>query len=127
MVKKRNTAQKKLIFSELEGRCDHPSVATLYEDLKKKNSHISLSTVYRVLNDAAGVGEVVRIHVGMEDHFDGNISGHCHLICTECGAILDEKFPTEALSALAERSGYRLFSTHAEFYGLCPDCRICAE
>lgn len=122
MIKKRSTVQKRLIFSELKARCDHPSVADLYDDLQQKNPKISRSTVYRVLNDAADSGEVIRIHAGAQDHFEGRLHPHCHLICTDCGTIRDEELPTDALDGLVKRSGFSLSGSHAEFYGICPAC-----
>ena len=122
-MKKRNTVQKKVIFSALNARCDHPSATKLYEDLREDNPNLSKATVYRVLKDAAEEGAVLRIHVGSEDRIDGTVSGHSHIICEKCHAICDTEFPLKAVSDLEEKSGYRVRSRHVEFYGLCPECR----
>ena len=122
-MQKRNTAQKRAIFGALSSRRDHPSATRLYEDLKAKYPGISKATVYRVLKNAAEEGEILRIHVGSEDRFDGAAEDHCHIICTECGAIFDAPFPTLELSHLEEESGYEISSRHVEYYGLCAECR----
>lgn len=122
-MQKRNTEQKKAIFSSLSARKDHPSATRLYEDLKKIYPNLSKATVYRVLKNAADEGEILRIHVGSEDRFDGAREDHCHLICTECDAIYDAPFPAESLADLEKDSGYEISSRHVEFYGLCPKCR----
>lgn len=121
-MKKRNTAQKRAIFDALSSRCDHPSATRLYEDLKEKYPNISKATVYRVLKNAAEEGEILRIHVGSEDRFDGATEDHCHIICTECGAVCDVPFPAGALSGLEDASGYSISSRHVEYYGICPSC-----
>ncbi len=121
-MQKRNTAQKQAIFSLLSSRRDHPSATQMYEDLKEKFPSLSRATVYRVLNNAADEGLILRIHVGTEDHFDGAQEGHCHIICTNCNDIYDAPFPKEAISSLEKESGYKVSDRHVEFYGLCPKC-----
>ena len=121
-MQKRNTRQKEAIFSSLCARRDHPSAAQLYEELKKKLPNISLATVYRVLNAAADEGEIIRLHVGAEDRFDGAPEGHCHVVCHRCNRIFDAPYPSAAVSGLEEVSGYRIERSHVEFYGLCPEC-----
>lgn len=121
-MQKRNTPQKKAIFSLLSSRRDHPSATQMYEDLKEQFPTLSRATVYRVLNTAADEGLILRIHVGNEDHFDGT-QGHCHIICTSCNAIFDAPFPLEAISSLEKESGYKVSDRNVEFYGLCPSCR----
>jgi Fur family peroxide stress response transcriptional regulator len=122
-MQKRNTAQKKAIFTALQSRRDHPSATKLYEDLKEEYPNLSKATVYRVLKNAAEEGEVLRLHVGAEDRFDGDIEDHCHIVCTRCYEVLDAPFPAESIGDLAERFGYRTQSRHVEFYGLCPSCQ----
>ena len=116
----RNTAQKKAIFSELASRCDHPSATKLYEGLKEKYPNLSRATVYRVLNAAADEGEILRIHAGTEDHFDGT-QNHCHIICTECDHIFDATFPKNVIPDLQEESGYQVSGSNVVFYGVCPN------
>ena len=121
-MQKRNTAQKTAIFSELASRCDPPSAQKLYEDLKEKYPSLSRATVYRVLSTAADEGEILRIHAGKEDHFDGT-QNHCHIICTECDHIFDATFPQNVIPALQEESGYEVSGSNVVFYGICPDCK----
>lgn len=121
-MQKRNTAQKKAIFSALSSRCDHPSATRLYEDLKEQYPTLSRATVYRVLNAAADEGEILRIHAGTEDHFDGT-QNHCHIICTECNHIFDATFPKNVIPDLQKESGYRVTEKNVVFYGICPHCQ----
>lgn len=121
-MQKRNTEQKKAIFSELRERYDHPSATQLFEVLKERYPKLSRATVYRVLKDAADEGEILRLHVGSEDRFDGR-DGHCHVICTECGEIYDAPFPESVTDHLARESGYEISFRNAEFFGICPNCK----
>lgn len=121
-MQKRNTAQKKAIFSELSSRCDHPSASKLYEDLKERFPNLSRATVYRVLNAAADEGEILRIHAGTEDHFDAT-SHHCHIICSSCNDIYDAPFPKNVIENLGKVSGYEMSDKNVVFYGTCPACK----
>ncbi|MBR2615120.1 MAG: transcriptional repressor [Clostridia bacterium] len=122
-MQKRNTAQKKAIFAELSSRKDHPSATRLYEDLKEKYPGLSKATVYRVLKNAADEGEILRLHVGTEDRFDGDVRPHCHIVCTRCEDVFDAPFPLGALAPLEDASGYMLERGRAEFFGVCPACQ----
>lgn len=122
-MQKRNTAQKRAIMGALTSRRDHPSATRLFEDLKEENPNLSKATVYRVLKNAADEGEIIRLHVGAEDRFDGAAEDHCHIVCSACGKVCDVPFPTEALRPLEKESGFEISSRHVEFYGVCPECR----
>jgi len=122
-MQKRLTKQKIAIFNELRSRRDHPSATKIYEDLKEREPNLSKATVFRVLKNAADEGEIMRLHLGAEDRFDGAGEDHCHLICTVCSRISDVPFPEMELKDLADRSGYRICGSHVEFYGICPDCQ----
>lgn len=126
-MQKRNTAQKKAIFEELCARRDHPSATRLYEDLKERYPNLSKATVYRVLKNAADEGEILRLHVGSEDRFDGDAKDHLHVICTHCGDVHDEALPPMGLEKLEENYGYAISSRHVELYGVCPACQKAAE
>ncbi|MBQ4036866.1 MAG: transcriptional repressor [Clostridia bacterium] len=126
-MQKRNTAQKKAIFEELRARRDHPSATRLYEDLKERYPNLSKATVYRVLKNAADEGEILRLHVGPEDRFDGDAKDHLHVICTRCGDVHDEALPPMGLEKLEKNYGYAISSRHVELYGVCPACQKAAE
>ncbi len=122
-MKPRNTVQKTAIFTELSCRRDHPTATELFDTLKEAHPNLSLATVYRVLKNAADNGDVLRLHIGTEDRFDGDVSPHCHIICTQCGAIFDAPFPSDSVESLESSSGYTISESHVEFYGICPTCQ----
>ena len=125
-MQKRNTAQKKAVFQELCARRDHPSATRLYEDLRERYPNLSKATVYRILKNAADEGEILRLHVGPEDRFDGDIKDHLHVICTRCGDVRDEALPAMGLDGLDKVCGFEISSRHVELYGLCPACQKAA-
>ena len=103
----------------------HPTADVLYTVIRAKSPNVSLATVYRNLNQLVEAGQIARISVpGSADRFDPVADGHSHLICRECGEIVD--IPCSALPDLAstvkEATGCTVESCGLIFSGLCHNC-----
>lgn len=117
--------QRESIKNFLAGRKDHPTAEMIYTSLRKEQPRISLGTVYRNLALLTELGEIQKISTGDgPDHFDGDVSRHCHFICRHCHHVSDLKtasmdaiMETAALGFDGEIEGYV-----ANFYGLCQQC-----
>ncbi len=90
MTTQRNTTQKIKILEFLRSVKTHPSAEDVYKAVKEDLPTISLGTVYRNLNLLAEQGEILKLELGGEFRFDGDICHHVHYICQECGIIVDE-------------------------------------
>ena len=90
----RRTHQRMEIYKEIKSARDHPSVELIYERLKPKMPTISLDTVYRTLTMFVELGLVRRVY-GKEPlaRYDADTSSHHHMICRECGEIIDFDWP----------------------------------
>lgn len=120
-----STRQRDLIIEQFLKTRDHVSVEDLLTRVRKENSKIGHATVYRTLK------LLVESGVAMERNFgDGfarfEVAGehHDHLICTECGKIIEfEDDEIERLQEqLAKRHGFLLERHRHELYGKCQDC-----
>ncbi|MDO4286919.1 MAG: transcriptional repressor [Eubacteriales bacterium] len=115
--------QRELIREVLEQSDGHPTADAVYQEVRKKEPTISLATVYRNINQLADNKMIRRVVVpGDSDHFDHTLAYHEHMICTQCGCVVDiwpEKPLREQLRCMsdAEITGYDLV-----LYGLCRDC-----
>ena len=72
-------------------KMEHITAEQMYRMLAKKDPHIGLATIYRTLNLFCEAGLAQARHFGTQTQYD-NISHkghHDHLICTQCGAILE--------------------------------------
>ncbi len=117
--------QRESIRTYLDEHRTHPTAETVYLDLKKEFPKISLGTVYRNLNLLADDGEILRISSGSgPDHYDGNRSPHYHLICEECGRVIDINVDLQIqLEELANRHFDGKINSHVtHFFGQCPEC-----
>jgi Fur family peroxide stress response transcriptional regulator len=123
----RITPQRLAVLKILATSAGHPSVEKIYQKVKKDFPTTSLATVYKTLIVMKEVGEVLELGFGEGgNRYDGNKPyPHPHLICTECGKIIDpqiEALPgmTEALMAA---TGFKINTHRLDFFGVCPDCQ----
>jgi Fur family peroxide stress response transcriptional regulator len=112
------------ILSKSEG---HPSAEQIYEQIKADFPTTSLATIYKTLSLLKNMGEVLELtFANLSSHYDGNKPyPHPHLICTQCGQILDPEF--EAVAGIsqekARQTGYKITHQQLNFFGLCPQCQ----
>ena len=120
------TTQRRAVLRALAARMDHPTADQLYEDLQSEHPDMSRTTVYRVLDTLVGLGVVTRVsHPGAAVRYDAITARHHHLVCTECGAMIDLVAP--ALDALpapkALPHGFEVLGYSVHFHGTCAACR----
>lgn len=114
------TNPRRVILKTLSAAEDHPSVEELYERAKKRDSSISLATVYRTLNLLDEMGLVIKHDFkGTYARFEINADDHYHLVDVDNGDVIE--FHNDALEELktkiAEELGYDLVDYTLELYG----------
>ena len=123
----RLTPQRQAMLRILAKSEGHPSAEQIYEKIKVDYPTISLATVYKTLNLLKNMGEVLEVtFASVGSHYDGNKPyPHPHLICTQCGQILDPQLESMAGIAeeIARQTGYRITHQQLNFLGLCPRCQ----
>ena len=78
------------IYEYLCGTKAHPSANMIYNDLKPSIPKLSLGTVYTNLKLFEELGQVTRVaNVNGFERYDADTSEHVHLVCDECGAVID--------------------------------------
>ncbi len=133
MVKKlrehryRITPQRLAILRILAASAGHPSVEKIYQKVKQDFPTTSLATVYKTLIVMKEVGEVLELGFGEGgNRYDGNRPyPHPHLICTECGKIMDPDLVSlpEMTEALMSATGFKINTHRLDFFGVCPGCQ----
>ena len=122
-----NTTQQRELIIEQFLRCrDHVSIEDLLARVKKRNPKIGYATVYRTLKLLVDAGLAAHRQFGEgQARFELAGSHHDHLICTECGHIVE--FEDEAIEdlqdAIARRFGFQLQKHRHELYGVCGKCQ----
>ncbi len=123
----RLTPQRLMILSAVENVDDHISAEEIHAQIVAKYPNINISTVYRTLELLKRLGLVtetdlgggrVRYHPAEKGH-------HHHLVCRECGAIidLDESVLAPFKSALLQEYKFSADLRHLAIFGRCISCR----
>lgn len=130
------TITRKAILDFLSKTSKHMSAQEIYDSLLKLYPGIGLSTVYRTLDLLSRMGLVNKLNIGegksRYEYKPGEESAHHHhLICTNCGRIIDySDFLDEELlligkieKNLARKHDFVVKEHSIDFYGLCKNCR----
>ena len=132
MVKQglRSTEQRRLIIDRFFEERRHITIDDLLALVKAEDARIGYATVYRTLKmlTAAGVAHERQFGDGFTRYelADDEQSHHDHLICIDCGRIIEFEEPAiESLQErVAARFGLRVEYHKHELYCACtrPDC-----
>jgi len=122
----RLTPQRLMILSAIENSANHISAEEIYAQVIDKYPHVNISTVYRTLELLKRLGLVtetdlgggrVRYHPAEKGH-------HHHLVCRQCGTIidLDGALLSPLKSALLREYKFSADLRHLAIFGRCVKC-----
>ena len=117
--------QREAIRTYLMSTTSHPTAEMVYEAVRPMYPKISLGTVYRNLSLLVELGEAVKVTgVNGQDHFDGNVLPHTHVVCLNCGNVFDLDMPEyeDMDRQAAEHFKGSIIRHSLYFYGYCADC-----
>jgi Fur family ferric uptake transcriptional regulator len=122
------TAERQALFDELFARHEHFEADELLVRLRDKHKKISRATIYRALDLLVDSGIVGRVRIGESGYrYERLRAGehHDHLICNECGRVMEFFEPRiESLQdEVCERYGFLALSHSHQMRGLCRQCR----
>jgi len=113
------TNQRVEILNYFNNSINHPTVEEVYNEFWKKLTRISKATVYQNLKYLAEKSLIREVNVKGVSRFESNLKSHHHLICKNCGRIMDfeSKELTEfSLELIKNMEGYQVESTTTNFY-----------
>ena len=124
----KRTGQRDTILRTFLDTRDHLSTDELYRLVRKKDSRIGFTTVYRTLKLLAecGLASEVDFRDGIA-RFEHQYQrrNHHHLVCTECGSSVE--FFSPEIDRIEQEVGRRnkyLPTRHSfQIYGVCQKCR----
>lgn len=125
-TKVRMTPQRHAILEFLFNCESHPTADDIYKSLEDQFPNMSVATVYNNLRVFKEAGLVRELTYGdSSSRFDSNTTDHYHVICDQCGKIVDFHYPgLDEVETLAEHvAGFKVRNHRMEVYGTCPDCR----
>jgi len=131
ILKKENlryTAQRQAVYDEICDSDKHRTAEEIYFALHNNNLNVSRATVYRTIEVLVNNRLARRLDVG-----DGlsryehrlNTEHHDHLICVECGTIIEfsnQKIENIQLD-IATQFKFKLKHHLHHLFGICKDCQ----
>ncbi len=123
----KSTQQRDVIVDLFIRSSGHMSIDDLLAKVRRKNPKVGYATVYRTMKllTEAGIATARQFGDGQTrfEVSDGEDHHHDHLICNQCGLILE--FENDAIERLQEEmaeslGGFKLVRHKLELYGVCP-------
>jgi Fe2+ or Zn2+ uptake regulation protein len=121
-----------LILALLARRREHLTTQGIHRILENGGYKLGAATIYQNLNRLAHEGLVRRL-IGPDGlaRFEANLSPHHHLLCVECGRIVDAGLNERSLRHLnpvdlvtgKPARGWEFNGAQVELKGVCPSCR----
>ena len=119
------TTQRRAVFEAILDRSDHPTAELLYRAVRSQLPQISRMTVHRILGTFVSLGLVAKTcHPGSAARFDPKLHQHHHLVCLDCGCIIDvedprlNRIPWPKVNA----KEFQIADYHIHFRGQCARC-----
>ena len=123
----RLTPQRLMIVSAIENSPDHISAEEIYSQVVDKYPNVNISTIYRTLELLEQLGLVTETDLGggRVRYHPADKGHHHHLVCQECGAIIDlnESVLSPLKDALLREYDFIADLRHLGIFGRCVKCR----
>jgi Fur family peroxide stress response transcriptional regulator len=121
------TPQRIAIYTYLIDTKAHPSVETIYHDLKEDYPAMSLATVYKTVATLRDAHLIQEFNVGEDSHrYDAVTDFHPHLVCTCCHRVYDysaEISFRKLKQQVKQQTDFEINNLSVNFYGICSECR----
>jgi Fur family ferric uptake transcriptional regulator len=122
----RMTPQRMMVLSAIEKSDHHISAEEIYAQVIARYPHLNISTVYRTLELLHWLGLVTQTDLGggRVRYHPADKGHHHHLVCQECGRVIDlDESVLENLKTVIRRD-YKFDPDmrHMAFFGHCADC-----
>jgi len=113
----------------IENEGNHLTVEEIYDEVKKECPEIGLATVYRTVQLLDELGVICKISLNdgcnrYELIHEYENHQHHHLICSECGKIIEvEGDLLDSLESSIQKKYNFIVKNHSvKFFGVCSDC-----
>jgi Fur family transcriptional regulator, ferric uptake regulator len=117
------TARRLVVAALVHGRA-HPTADDVAAFVQTEHPEIALSTIYRTLDALEGLGLVEHTHLGHGSAVYHLSAPHQHLVCEQCGAVIDA--PAALLDDLREhvrvQYAFEIHVGHFAMLGRCGPC-----
>lgn len=122
------TVQRRVVLEVVLSREDHPTADQIFDDVRRRIPDVSRTTVYRVLDTLVQIGVIGKpSRLGSAARYEPNIHRHHHLVCMQCGKVMDIEDDGAGLDTGAlltqPAQGFEVVDYSIHFHGVCESCR----
>ena len=123
------TSQREIIADVINNSKDHPDVDKIYQRANKKNSKISLATVYRTVKLLEDANIIIKHDFKYGEDKSRYESAtkweHNHLIDVVTGKVLEFQNPgfKKLSTKIAEKKGYKVIGYKLELFAIKEACK----
>ncbi len=123
------TIQREVILETLYNSDEHLTPEALHQLIQKQHPELKtgIATIYRTLSRLEESDIVTSLSFGVQGkkYELGAKDHHDHMICTECGNIIE--FVDEEIEKrqhkIANEFGFKMTDHSMQIYGICNDCQ----
>ena len=116
------TKYAKKILEIVESSRSHLTAEQIFIELRRAYPKVVLATVYNNLNRLCQEDRIRKVSVeGMPDRYD-RILRHDHLVCKQCGRLLDVDLG-DLTAQLERKAGISILTYDLKLVYLCDECR----
>lgn len=123
------TIQREVILETLYNSDEHLTPEALHQLIQKQHPELKtgIATIYRTLSRLEESDIVTSLSFGVQGkkYELGAKDHHDHMICTECGNIIE--FVDEEIEKrqhkIADEFGFKMTDHSMQIYGICSDCQ----
>ncbi len=124
----RRTSQRDLILEIFLSTEEHLTSEDLHGIVHKKDPNVGLTTVYRTLKLLTEAGLAREVGFGDNKTYYEHLYNHehhDHMICTECGKVIEFFSPDieELQDQMASNFGFRPTHHSLRMWGVCSECQ----
>ncbi|GAA0734569.1 Fur family transcriptional regulator [Clostridium oceanicum] len=125
------TPQRRAIIKMIiKNEGTHLTTEELYDLVKKECPEIGLATVYRTVQLLDDLGVIYKLDLDdgcsrYELVSKGENHQHHHLICSECGKVIEVKddFLEPLENSIEKEYNFKIRNHSLKFYGICDECQ----
>lgn len=130
-LKKKNlkiTGEREKILEEVFSTHEHFDAEKILMNFKQKGVKVSRATIYRTLDLLVECNLVKKLSLGEQHARYEHILGHTHhdhLICSECGKIVEFNSPgiEKLQKEICDQYGFKETEHSLRIFGLCSECQ----
>lgn len=123
----RLTPQREMVLEAVHESQGHVSTEEIYARVQARNPCVHISTVYRTLELLKQLHIVCEIDLGggCVCHELAGERRHHHLVCQQCGEVLelDDEVLAPLKDTLQQEYGFEAYLDHLAIFGRCRSCQ----